>query len=417
MDDALLRAIAERFGTPTYVYDLDAVGDRVAELRRSVPDATVLYAVKANPNGALLRRLASLGAGAETITLGELERAMRAGFPPERILLGGPRQDAPLVERAAALGVGLASLDSEGQWRTWQSVAARTRLLARTRFLVRVNPGLDPGTHPHLATGAARSKFGLPPEAALALAREVAADGRLAGLHVHAGSMIRDPSVYDAIADVLEPLCQALGGCDAIDVGGGFAVPGFPLAEASERLAALARRLRARLLLEPGRFLVAEAGTLLTRVLHLKGGGPRLHAIADAGMAELLRPALYGAEHPIRVLAPEPGPRGSHLGERRADAPGPAYDVDGPLCENADRLGEDRSLAGVTEGSLLAVEAAGAYGFAMASNYASTPRPAEVVVQGGSLRLARRRERPEDLWRLEDDAEAAPPARQEGDRD
>lgn len=385
--DPLLHAIAERFGTPTYVYDLDVVDANLRALRRALPDAALRYAVKANPNGAVLRHLAGADVGAEVITLGELERALRAGMIPATLVLGGPRQDPALVARAAEVGVGLVSLDGAGSWRAW-----RPHLEASpARFLVRVNPGLDPHTHEHLATGAATSKFGVPAPEALALAREVAGAGRLAGFHLHVGSMITDLGVYDTLLPLLDELYAALPGCDTLDIGGGFAVPGFPLAGFAERVRPLARRHGLSLVVEPGRYLVATAGTLVTRVLHLKEGAPR-HAIADAGMADLLRPALYDAAHPIRRLA-DGGDGGVWRG-----------DVDGPLCENADRLGRDRSLPGVREGDLLAVDQAGAYGFAMASNYASSLRPAEVVVQAGAPRLVRRRERPEDLWRLEDEA-------------
>ncbi len=412
MDDALFRTIAERFGTPTYVYDLTRVRRQWRTLRTAFPDARLLYAVKANPSGAVVRALARLGAGAEVITLGELERAVRAGVAPAHVLVGGPGQDAAFLARAAALGVGLASLDSRGSWRAWQDAGT-----GATRFLVRVNPGLDPGTHEHLATGAATSKFGLPPDDARALAHEVHAAGRLAGFHVHAGSMIRDAGVYDAVRAVLEPLYRALPGLELVDLGGGFAVPDAPLAAFGARAAALARDLGAKVLLEPGRSLVAEAGTLLTRVLHVKDEGPRRHVIADAGMADLLRPALYGAHHPVRRVASGGGPHDA-TAPRRAGA---STDLDGPLCENADVLGRDVELPPVATGDLLAVGRAGAYGFAMASNYASSLRPAEVVIddpdavgEGGAeaaspggrvLRLARRRERPDDLWRLEVDAD------------
>ena len=396
-DDALLTAIAGRFGTPAYVYDLDRMARRLVAVQGALPGAAVLYAVKANPNGAVLRRLASLGAGAEVITAGELERAARAGVPPERILVGGPAQDAALVGRAADLGAGLVSLDSPGQWRGWAASGAAAR------FLVRVNPGLDPGTHEHLATGAPGSKFGLPAQAALALGREVAAAGKLAGFHVHAGSMIRDLTVYDAVLDVLEPLYAALPGLPLLDLGGGFAVPDFPLAAFAARARAIAERLGTALLVEPGRFLVADAGVLLTRVLHVKDSGPRSHVIADAGMAELIRPALYDAHHPLRVVGGDAA-GSAPAGRQAGDGAGPALvDVDGPLCENADRLARDRHLAGVRPGTLLAVAEAGAYGFAMASNYASSLRPAEVVIEAGRPRLARRRERVDDLWRLEED--------------
>ncbi|HKI57640.1 MAG TPA: diaminopimelate decarboxylase [Trueperaceae bacterium] len=401
LDDALLTAIADRFGTPTYVYDLDRMGRRLAALQAALPGAVILYAVKANPNGAVLRSLASSGAGAEVITVGELERAARAGVAPERILVGGPAQDPVLVARAAALGAGLVSLDSPGQWRDWSGRETAAR------FLVRVNPGLDPHTHEHLATGAPDSKFGLAPGPALALARAVAAWGKLAGFHVHAGSMIRDLTVYDAVFDVLEPLYRALPGLSLLDLGGGFAVPDFPLERFAERAGELAGRLGVSLVIEPGRFLTAAAGTLLTRLVRVKEGGPRTHAIADAGMADLLRPALYGARHAVRALgAPGSGTDANVEAvagaAKGAEASGTPVDVDGPLCENADRLARDAGLAVPAPGTLLAIAEAGAYGFAMASNYASSLRPAEVAVEHGRFRLVRRRERVEDLWRLED---------------
>ncbi len=387
MTDEQLRAVAAHYGTPTYVYDLDLIDRRVAEVRAAFPGAQLSYAVKANANGALLRHLAGLGLGAEALTAGELERVLRSGFPPERIVLGGPGHTPALAARAAAGGVGLVSLDSEGAWEVWREVEAPA-----TRFLVRVNPGFDPHTHEHLATAAADSKFGEPPATALALAHRVAASGRLAGFHVHAGSMLSDPAVAGLVVDALEPLYDALPGLDVVDIGGGFAVPDPPLAGFAAAYRAFAAHHGLELVLEPGRLIVAEAGTLLTTVLHVKESGRR-HVIADAGMADLIRPALYGAQHPVRLVG------GS--GEPQA---GPATDVDGPLCENADRLARDVALGQVRVGDLLAVGLAGAYGFAMASNYASSLRPAEVTIQGGRVALARRRERPEDLWRLEQES-------------
>jgi diaminopimelate decarboxylase len=386
MDDALLTSLAGRFDTPLYVYDLDAVAARVAALRRALPGAELRYAVKANPNGALLRRLASLGVGAEAITLGELERSARAGIVGDRLLLGGPRQDPPLIERAAELGVALVSLDSAAQWEGWCALPASN--LGATRFLVRVNPALDPRTHEHLATGAAESKFGLPLAEATALAERVDRRGRLAGFHVHAGSQIGALEVYDEVFALLEPLYRRFPEARTLDIGGGFAVPDFPLERFAATLLPFVARLELSAIVEPGRYLVAEAGVLLTRVLHRKGGALQ-HVIADAGMAELLRPALYGADHPIRVIG-------------RSAGPPVVADVDGPLCENADRLGRDRTLIDPRPGDLLAVERAGAYGFTMASNYASSLRPAEAVVEEGVGRLARRRERPDDLWRHEE---------------
>jgi diaminopimelate decarboxylase len=400
VNDRLLTEIAADYGTPAYVYDLDAIRDRASRLRSLFPDADLLYAVKANSNGAVLRELAGLGLGAEVITLGELERAQRAGVPPRLLLVGGPGQDDQLIGRAIELGAARVSLDSASQWELWRGrVEGRNEL---PRFLVRINPQLDPRTHPHLATGAAESKFGLPPAEGLELAAELAERALFAGFHFHVGSQIRSLDVYGELRTVVEKLYSARPEGDTLDLGGGFAVPDFPLEEFASFARRLASDLHVRLLLEPGRFLVAEAGVLLTRVRHVKRG-PIRHVIADAGMADLLRPALYGAEHPVRRVGESPC---AVVGGVRAGvAAGTAADIDGPLCENADRLATRARLPDdVRAGDLLAVEQAGAYGMAMASNYASSLRPAEVAVSGGASRLVRSRESVEDLLRLEIDA-------------
>lgn len=403
MTDELLSKIAVEHGTPTYVYDLRAVTAKHAALTSAFPGADIRYAVKANALGAILRHAVTLGMGAEALTEGELERVLRAGFAPERIVLGGPGHTPRLVERANHVGVGLVSLDSRGAWDVWRDSRGPAR------FVVRVNPGFDPHTHEHLATAAAHSKFGIPTDQAIAVAHEVAATGRLAGFHIHAGSMLSDATVADLVVAALEPLYQVFPGLQVVDCGGGFAVPDAPLAGFASPLLAFARRHGVKLLIEPGRYLVADAGVLLTTVLHAKTGGPVDHLIADAGMADLLRPALYGARHPVRALAASTGqspPSGSVLpGGRQDVGTRVPVDLDGPLCENADRLGRDVGLPLLAPGTVVVVEQAGAYGYAMASNYASNLRPAQVVVDGEDVRLASRRESPADLWRLEDEGD------------
>lgn len=380
-----LRQVAEMYGTPTYCYSLDAVDKQVKTLQNALPTAQLRYAVKANPNGALLKHFAYLGLGAEVITLGELERAYRAGISPRKLLLGGPGQDVKLLERALDLDVKHISLDSLSQWRIWQQVLERVDTQGLI-FLPRVNPALDPRTHEHLATGAATSKFGMTPQETLELASDLAAGGQLGGFHVHAGSQISATEVYDEIFAVLVPLYERFEIAHILNIGGGFAVPGFDLNAFAEKVTTFTGRFGLELILEPGRYLVADAGVLLSKVLHIKEGVLK-HVIADAGMADLLRPALYGAQHPIHVL----GKAGNSF----------TSDVDGPLCENADRLGRGLELSNVELGDLLIVEQAGAYGMAMASNYASSLRPAEVVIEGEDIRLVRRRETVEDLLSLE----------------
>lgn len=385
--DSLFEEIAREFGTPVYVYDLDWIRERLEVLRAVLPDAWIRYAVKANAATAVLELLAARqGTGAEAITVGELNRALRAGIDAGEILVGGPAQPPELRQLAVDSGTALVSLDSPSQWDDWQQTLAGTDRRGPD-FLVRVNPGLDPQTHRHLATGSADSKFGILPQEAGTLAERVKESGRFRGFHVHAGSQIGELAVFSGVLEVLGPLYDAHGG-DILDIGGGYRVPDFPLEEYADLTGGFARARGLQLIIEPGRWLVAGAGTLLSRILHVKPGATT-HVIADAGMADLIRPALYDAEHDIRILGDV------------ADRQQQTVDVDGPLCENSDRLGRGVSLPAPHKGDLLAVADAGAYGMGMASNYASNLRPAEVVVAGGQARAARRREQPDDLTALE----------------
>lgn len=382
--DSLLLEAADRFGTPTYVYDLDAISAQLARLKSAVPLADVRYAVKANPSHAVLRHLSAAGIGAEAITLGEVERALRAGFPASKILIGGPGQSVDLRHHAKAAGVALVSLDSHSQVDLWPTEDTSIR------YLVRINPDLEAATHPFFTTGARSSKFGLPVAEAIEVAAHLLSRGSFAGFHVHVGSQIREVEIYLAVLDLLRPLYDEFSSAEFVNIGGGFAVPDFPIEKFGQLISEFAAEFDVVPIVEPGRFLVASSGVLLASVLHVKDGETR-HVIADAGMADFMRPALYGARHRIRLVGAD------HSGETEA------YEVDGPLCQNADQLGTGVQLRHPQPGNILAVEEVGAYGFAMASNYVSSLRPAEVVVSGGRLGLARRRETVDDLSRLEAD--------------
>lgn len=369
--DVLVDA-AERWGTPLYVTDLDAAAASAVAWRTALPGALVAYAVKANPDPALLARLAAEGFGFEVVGPVELALALRAGASPDAIVVNGVGQtDADL--RAALAAGALVNAESLG--------ALETILAAGTgRVGMRVNPGLAAETHPHLATGAADAKFGIAVEElprAVGLLR--ASGTRLESIGAHIGSAIRDAAPFGTLAALLVRLADEVG-ADRVDMGGGFS--GTPAAWA----AAVRPHVPdpARLVVEPGRSVVASAGWLLTRVVRVQARG---HVIVDAGMTELLRPMLYGARHPVSVLG-----AGGELPERDG------WIVSGPVCEAGDVLARGVELGrdgGV--GALLAVGEAGAYGLAMASSYNGRLRPAQAVIEGGELRLSRRRETLEDV--------------------
>ena len=370
-DAALLADAAERYGTPLYVTDLDLAAARARAWRDAMPGSLVAYAVKANPDPALLRRLATDGVGFEVVGPVELALAQRAGADPARIVVNGVGQtDADL---AAALATG-ALVNAE-------SLGALEALLRASegRIGIRVNPGIAADTHPHLATGEARSKFGIALDELDVARRAIEASGRsVESLGAHIGSDIDDLAAYARLAALLAGLAGQLG-VERIDLGGGYAGTPADFAEA------VRPHLPdpARLIVEPGRGIVAEAGWLVTRVVRVQARG---HLVADAGMTELIRPALYGARHPVWVVRP-----GRSVGE------GP-WTLSGPVCEAGDVLAERLTLGTeVGEGTLLAIGDAGAYGLAMASGYNGRLLPAQAVVESGAVRLSRRRQTVEDL--------------------
>lgn len=351
---------AGRFGTPLYAYDWASVRARHARLSAAFPGARLLYAVKANPNLGLIRRMRErLGVGFEVVSGGELERALRAGAAGSALVLNGPGKLDGDYSRAAEVGATLV-VDSPGE------VARAGRLARGARALVRVNPGLKVSTHDHLATGDATSKFGVRLDEATATVRALEAAGlEVAGLHVHIGSHLHDPRDYEAALAAVASLAREVGPRPVLDMGGGFGLDLDPAPLA--RLAAdAAAAFGAELWIEPGRWLVAEAGALVTRVLEAKRTG-RAYLVCDAGMTELLRPMLYGARHPVVALG--------------AGGPPETWDVAGPACESGDVLARDVSLPSPRPGALLAVLEAGAYGASMASSYLTRPRPAEALLE------------------------------------
>ena len=394
-----LRDLADEFGTPLYVYDLERVRENAARLRGAFPDADVAYAVKANTTRAILETLEATGVDAECAAAGEVKRALDAGFPAERVRYTAVNPPARDLDYVCSLDAADDLTITVGAEDTLDRVAARG---FEGPLCVRVNPGVGAGHHAKVSTGA-EPKFGVPYDRAERVARDAEARGfGLVGIHAHAGSGIsgEELSAHRELVRRMGDLARELADLDLsfVAVGGGFGVP-YREEEEPLDLDAVAEATREalgdvepRLAVEPGRYFVADAGVLLATVNTVKGTPETTVVGVDAGMTTLLRPALYDAYHAVRSLEPDLPPR-----ERVS------CEISGPVCETADVLGRDRTLPDPARGDLLAVGNAGAYGYEMSSQYNSRPRPAVVTVDGGETRLAVRRETLADLTRLETD--------------
>lgn len=398
-EDVALDDIAARFGTPCYIYSRatlerhwhvfdDALGEH---------PHLICYAVKANSNLAVLQVLARLGSGFDIVSEGELARVLRAGGDPARVVFSGVGKRAAEMRAALQAGIRCFNVESEAELERLDSVAAGCGRVAPVS--IRVNPDVDARTHPYISTGLRDNKFGIDVDQALQAYRRASAlpHLRVTGIDCHIGSQLTASAPFvDALLRVLQLVdrLQAEGiELNHIDLGGGLGIPygqgdkpPLPDVYAHELLAHMAGRPQ-ELLLEPGRAIAGNAGLLLTRVEYLKHTAHKNFAIVDAAMNDLQRPALYDAWHDILPVQPRDG-------ETRL------YDVVGPVCETGDFLGKGRELL-LSEGDLLAVRSAGAYGFTMSSNYNSRPRAAEVMVDGGQVHVIRERESLEDLTRHE----------------
>ncbi|MDN5871561.1 MAG: diaminopimelate decarboxylase [Nitrococcus sp.] len=395
-EDIALPDVAKRFGTPCYVYSRHAIESawRAFDEAFSGHDHLICYAVKANSNLAVLNILAQLGSGFDIVSGGELERVLRAGGDPAKIVFSGVGKTEAEMRRALQVDILCFNVESAPELERLAAVAQSMGVCARVSL--RVNPDVDPATHPYIATGLSENKFGIDIHAAERVYQRAASLSgiEVIGVDFHIGSQLtRVDPVTEALDRVLELIdrLQEMGiEVNHLDVGGGMGIryrderPPPIDAYAQQLLARLGERPQ-RLLLEPGRAIVGNAGVLLTRVEYLKHAKPRSFAIVDAAMNDLLRPALYDAWMAIEAVVP------------REDVARTRYDVVGPVCESADFLGRDRELA-LVPGDLLAVRCAGAYGFVMSSSYNSRPRPAEVLVDGATIHLVRERETIEALW-------------------
>ncbi|MBX7490164.1 diaminopimelate decarboxylase [Helicobacter turcicus] len=397
----LLQEAADRFNTPLYVYDLDRIQKRFNELKQAFSGrkALVCYALKANSNLSVIKKLASLESGADCVSLGEIKRAIMAGIPKYKIIYSGVgKQDCEIKE---AIKLGILFINVEGKEEMLRIEACSKELGIPARVSIRVNPDIDPQTHPYISTGLKENKFGVSIEEAkgMYLYAHNAKFLEPIGIHFHIGSQITKlkPIAESAqkIAQLTRSLLALKIGIKFFDIGGGIGIAyskenTIDLYDYAQAILEELRGLDVTIVCEPGRFIVGNSGVFLTKVLYQKENQGKHFVIVDGAMNDLIRPSLYEAYHQILSL-------------KNPNAESASYQVDivGPICESGDYLGKNISLPLLEQGDILAILSAGAYGFSMASNYNTRPRCAEVAIEGGEMRLVRKRECFEDLIALE----------------
>jgi diaminopimelate decarboxylase len=394
-EDVPVERIAAEVGTPFYLYSASTITRhfKVFTEAFSGTDHIVCYSVKANSNLAVLRLLAEEGAGADIVSGGELFRALKAGIPADKIVFSGVGKRADEIRYALDSGILMFNVESADELHNIDKTARQ--MGKKAPVALRVNPDVDPKTHPYISTGMKKNKFGIPVTEALAIYREASAmDGvDIVGVDCHIGSQLTTADPFGEAVGKLMALVDKLEGegipIRYVDVGGGLGIvydeesPPLPANYAETIMEALGREDKT-LILEPGRVIVGNAGILVTRILYNKKGSTKNFVIVDAAMNDLIRPSLYDAYQEVVPVI-------------RTDREEMVADVVGPICESADFLARDHKLPVMSQGELLAIKSAGAYGFPMASQYNSRPRVAEVMVQGDRFQVVRDRETHEDL--------------------
>ncbi len=400
-EEVPIAKIAHDVGTPCYIYSRRTLAEGYQSLDQAFAGLShlICYAMKANSNLAILRVFIDEGGGLDIVSGGELFRALRAGAMPQRIVFAGVGKSANEIEAALQADILLFNVESPQELEALQAVAAK--LGKPARVALRVNPDVDPKTHPYISTGLRQSKFGVPIHDALELYRSMRALHHIdpIAVHAHIGSQITQVAPFQESLAKLVPLVQVLRqdgfNIQYLDIGGGFGIrykdeaPPAP-SEYANTLRPLLGELDCTVLMEPGRLLVGNAGIMVTKVLYVKANQDKKFLVVDGGMNDLIRPSLYNAYHTITPVE-------QHINGQ----PEMTLDVVGPICESGDFLAKDRSLPVCQPGDLLAVQSAGAYGFAMASNYNARPRVPEVMVHGDQFAVIRARETYEDLIRGE----------------
>ncbi len=395
-EDIPLERIAKEQGTPCYIYShatLTRHFQAYDQAFASVPHI-IAFAMKANSNLAVLRLMSSLGSGADIVSGGELFRALKAGIPPNKIVFAGVGKSHEEIKYALESNILFFNVESSAELQAINEVAMGMGMHARVAL--RVNPDIDPHTHPYISTGMKKSKFGIGADRALEEFQKAASlsNIQVVGLHAHIGSQLTKISPFvDSLTKVLGLLHTLKGKgipIQYLNIGGGLGItysdetPPHPK-DLAEAIMPLLRESQCEIILEPGRVIVGNAGILLTRVLYIKDTDAKKFAIVDAAMNDLIRPSLYDAHHDILPVHQVP------------NAPEDVYDVVGPICESGDFLAQNRTMPLVKAGDLLAVMSAGAYAFTMASNYNSRPRVPEILVKEGESFVVRKRESYEDL--------------------
>jgi diaminopimelate decarboxylase len=420
-EDVDLARVAEELGTPTYVYSAGTILDHYARLDAALAplDHLICYAVKANSNRAILKLLADAGAGFDIVSVGELYRALAAGGDPAKCTFAGVGKSREEIEYALEQRVYSFNVESEGELEDIDCIAGAKEI--RAPIALRVNPDVDPHTHQYISTGSHENKFGIALDRITAVYEQATKmrNVEIVGVQMHIGSQITEATPFASAIERVTPIVRELKskyGIKFFSIGGGMGIvyrralesgsgkwwhdhggesSAFSVRDYAEAIVLPLRELGVRILVEPGRFLLGNAGVLLTRVRNIKKSGAKKFAIVDAAMNDLIRPALYHGYHEIVAVS-----RGSV-----SDATTEKIDIVGPVCESGDFFALDREMPELHEGDLLAIMSAGAYGFVMASNYNSRPLPAEALVRGDKFALIRKRQRWEDLVRGEVDAD------------
>ena len=416
-EDVDLAQAAEKFGTPLYIYSASTLLDHYTRMDAALEplDHLICYAVKANSNRAILKLLADAGAGFDIVSGGELFRALKAGADPKKITFAGVGKTRTEIEYALEQGVHSFNVESEAELEFIDKIAGEKK--ERAPIALRVNPDVDPHTHKYISTGSHENKFGIALADAPRIYERAAkmANINIVGVQMHIGSQITEAGPFAAAISKVAPLVRDLKSKYKIEffsIGGGMGIiykralesgsgkwwhdhggepSAFSVRDYANAIVPPLRDLGVRVLVEPGRFLVGNAGALLTRVLYLKKSAAKTFAIVDAGMNDLIRPALYEGYHEI---VPVKSGNGDSPNRHKID-------IVGPVCESGDFFALEREMPELREGDLLVIMSAGAYGFVMASNYNSRPLPAEALVHGNELTLIRKRQAVEDLVRDE----------------